>query len=103
MYDSLSKYYDLFADSDDESRAGISLRFARGRTGSGSRLRNGRRYARAEKRGFDVTGFDSSEGMLAAAYERASDSGETVDFVLKDVFRGGFGKTSISLSRVATW
>ena len=27
MYDSLSKYYDLFADSDDESRAGYIASF----------------------------------------------------------------------------
>lgn len=93
MYDSLSKYYDLFADSDDESRAGYIASFLpEGGRGADLGCGTGGVTLALKKRGFDVTGFDSSEGMLAAAYERAADSGETVDFVLKDVFRGGFGK-----------
>ena len=93
MYDSLSKYYDLFADRDDESRAGYIASFLP-ESGRGADLGcgTGGVTLALKRRGFDVTGFDSSEGMLAAAYERAAESGETVDFVLKDVFRGGFGK-----------
>lgn len=88
-----SKYYDLFADSDDESRAGYIASFLpEGGRGADLGCGTGGVTLALKKRGFDVTGFDSSEGMLAAAYERAADSGETIDFVLKDVFRGGFGK-----------
>ena len=93
MYDALSWYYDVFSDGDDGLRADYLATFLpAGGRGADLGCGTGGVTLELKKRGFDVTGFDSSEGMLSAAYERAANEGEIAEFVLKNVFGGGFGK-----------
>lgn len=93
MYEALSDYYDLFSDGDDRERAEyVSSFLPEGGRGADLGCGTGGITLELARRGYDVTGFDSSEGMLASAFTKAAELDVRVDFVLKNVFGGGFGK-----------
>ncbi len=92
MYDSLSKYYDLFDEDDSAARAKYLAGFLPS-GGNGADLGCGTGGVTIElaRLGFSVVGFDSSPGMLARAYERAASERISVPFVLRDALRFKIG------------
>lgn len=93
MYEALSEFYDLFSDGDDANRAEyVSSFLPDGGRGADLGCGTGGITIELARRGYDVTGFDSSEGMLSCAFGKAAELGVPVDFALKNVFSGGFGK-----------
>lgn len=86
MYDALSKYYDALSDGDyyakwfDYVENALTGRTVGADVGCGS----GAFTVELARRGKDITGFDVSDGMLKAAFERSLAAGIKPRFVKAD-------------------